>query len=85
MKRLHAGADSEKAEADAMKVMPGDKASRDAKRAAMTKARATERAARGDAEVKKKTLPRPRSGIQPKVSAIYRPTRARKSPGGGAP
>lgn len=85
MRALFAGAEEAKVEANAMTVRPGDKASKKAKRDAMVAARRKESAARGDAEIKKKQLPKPKTGIQPKVSAIYRPAMVPKPNRGGRP
>lgn len=85
MRALFGGAEETKVEANAMTVRPGDKASKKTKRDAMAAARRIESASSGDAEVKKRQIPKPKAGIQPKVSAVYRPAMVPKSSRGGRP
>jgi len=73
--QIMAGAEKPKEDADAMKVT--DKDSKAAKKAAMSKARKDEQKTEADKLVKRKKLPKPRSGLQPLVSAIYRPAKAK--------
>lgn len=73
--QIMAGAEKPKEAADAMKVTDDD--SKKKKKAAMTKARKDEQKTEADKLVKRKKLPKPKGGLQPLVSAIYRPAKAR--------
>ncbi len=71
------GAEAAKEEVDETVVMAGDKDAKADKKKALKAARAQEAKLAGAKTAAKKKLPKPKDGFQPKVSAIYRPQKAR--------